>query len=76
MKLLVSLACHGRSHYLLRDSTSKRKRADEDREIVLFEEEKHNLNSELQKEIEKLNGQLLEYKSLAVEGNLAMDRLN
>ena len=36
----------------------------------------HNKNSELQKEIEKLNRQLQEWKSLAAEGNLTMYRLN
>ena len=57
-------------------SNEERKRVDKDREIILYEEAKHNQNSELQKEIEKLNSQLQEWKSLAAEGNLTMDRLN
>ena len=76
MRFLISLSCHGRSYYLLSDPSRKRKKVNEDREIDLFEEEKHNQNSELQKEIEKLNSQLQEYKSLAAEGNMAIDRLN
>ena len=58
-------------------SIKKRKKVNEDRKIALFEEEKHNQNSELQKEIEKLNSQIQEYKFLAVERkNMTMDRLN
>ena len=57
-------------------SIKKRKKVNEDRKIALFEEEKHNQNSELQKEIEKLNNQIQKCKSLAVEKNMTMDRLN
>ena len=39
------------------DPSSKRKKVNEDWEIALFEVEKNNKDSELQKEIEKLNNQ-------------------
>ena len=61
MKFIVSLAFHGRSYYLLRDPTSKRKMIKIEKSF-LFEEEKHNKNSILQKEVDKINGQLQEYK--------------
>ena len=76
VRFLICLAYHGRSHYLLSDPSRKMKKVNEDREIVLFEEEKLYQNYELKKEIEILNSQFLEYKFLAAEGNMAMDRLN